>query len=116
LAHVLVEADVDFVAEEPRPPPLADLADEELRVFMEADEVSVDVDPRELGLLPLHLFRPEVREEEFDFLLRETFGHVDHEGAILDEAAILPFGRVVAAERAPLRRMEVSSLRVGPRS
>src|SRR5947208_1667099 len=116
LAHVLVQADVDLVAEEPRPPPLADLADEELRVLVEADEVSVDVDPRELGLLPLHLFRPEVREKQFDLLLREAFGNVDHEGAILDEAAILPFGRLVGAEPAPLRRMEVSSLKVGLRT
>src|SRR5438876_2913366 len=103
LAPVLAQADVAPGAEEPRPPPLADLADEELRVLVEADEVSVDVDPRELGLLPLQLLRPGVREKEFDFLLREAFGNVDHEGAILAEAAILPCGSLAGAEPAPLR-------------
>src|SRR5256886_58320 len=113
LAHVLVEAHVYLVAQESRPSPFADLGDEEFRVFVETDQVSVHVDPRELGLLTLHLFRPEVRQEKLDLLLREAFGHIDHEGAVLHQTAVLPFRSLVRTQPTPLGRMEVPGLEVG---
>ena len=112
LAHVLVEVDVYLRGEEPRPPPVPDLRDQGRRVFMEADEVSVHVHPRR-GRLPLHLAGAEVREEELHLFLREPLGHVDHERAVLHEAAVLPLRGLVRAEPPPLRGVQVASLEVG---
>src|SRR3989441_537519 len=117
LAHVLVIADVDFVAQEAGAATFADLGHEVPRVLVEPDEVSVDVDAGELGLLAFDLLGPEVGEEELDLFLRETFGHVDHEGAVLDQTAILAFRRLVRTQAAPLGRVQVARLevRLGPR-
>src|SRR5205823_4733344 len=109
-AHVLVEAQVHLVAQESRPPPFADLGDEEFRVLVEADKVSVHVDAGELGLLALDLLRAKVRQEEFHFLFREALRHVDHEGAVFDQAAVLPFRRLVRTEPTPLGRVQVPRL------
>src|SRR5437899_3030411 len=116
LAHVLIVPDIHFVAQEPRSPSFPDLGDEHLRVLVEADQVAVHVDAGDLGLLALHLFRPEVREQQLDLFLRDALGDVDHQGEILDETAILAFRRLVRTKPTPLGRMEVAGLEVGLRS
>src|SRR2546422_492429 len=113
LTHVLVVADVDFVAQEPGAATFADLGHEVSRILVEADEVSIDVDAGELGLLAFDLFGPEVGEEELDLFLRETFGDVNHERAVLDQPAVLAFRRLVRAQAAPLGRVQVARLEVG---
>src|SRR5213592_747606 len=113
LTHVLVVPHVDLVTQETGPATLADLGHEVLRVLVEPDEVSVHVDPRELGLLALHLLFPEVREEELDLLFRETLRDVNHQCEILDQPAILAFWRLVRTEAAPLGRMEVAGFEMG---
>src|SRR5437879_4214901 len=113
LTHVLVVTHVDFVTQETGPATLADLGHEVLRVLVKPNEVSVHVDPRELGLLALHLLCPEVREEELDLLFRETLGDVNHQCEILDQPAILAFWRLVRTEAAPLGRMEVAGFEMG---
>src|SRR2546426_431912 len=117
LPHVLVQADIDLVAQEARSATLPDLGHEHLRVLVESDEVSVDVHTGELGLLALDLLRPEVGQEQFDLFLRESLRHIDHEGAVLDQPAVLALRRLVRTEAAPLGRMEVARLevRLGPR-
>src|SRR6059036_3633718 len=113
LTHVLVVADVDFVAQEPGAATFADLGHEVSRILVEADKVSVDVDAGELGLLAFDLFGPEVGEEELDLFLGETFGDVNHERAVLDQPAVLAFRRLVRAQAAPLGRVQVARLEVG---
>src|SRR5439155_21633 len=113
LTHVLVVPHVDLVTQETGPATLADLGHEVLRVLVEPNEVSVHVDPRELGLLALHLLCPEVREEELDLLFWETLRDVNHQCEILDQSAILAFWRLVRTEAAPLGRMEVAGFEVG---
>ncbi len=57
LVHGAVEAYVHLVAQEARASPLPHLTDESPGVLMEADQVSVDVDAGQLGLLALYLLR-----------------------------------------------------------
>src|SRR3990170_736061 len=117
LPHVLVVSDVDLMAEQAAPPPLPDLGDEHVRVLVEPDEVAVHVPPRVRRLLTFHLLRAQVREEDLHLVVGEAFGHVDDESAVLHQAAVLAFRRLVGAEPAPLRRVQVARLemRLGPR-
>ncbi len=113
LVHGSVEADVHLVAEEARPPPLPDFAHEGLRLFVQAHQVPVHVDPGHLRLLPLHLTGPLIRQEQLHAVLVEALGDVDDEGGVLHQPAVLPLGGLVGAEAAPLRGMKVAGLEVG---
>ena len=128
LVHLVVVADVELVrlvaegrGERPRPPALADLPHQLEGLGVETDQVPVDVDARRalpagrrrlLEDLRTDLAGVQVPKDEGDLLLVGAFAHVHAESVVLDESAVLPLGRLVGAEAAPLRRVQVARLEV----
>ncbi len=113
LVHPAIEANVDLVAQQPRPPPLPNLLGQPLGVLMETNEVSVDVDTGKVRLLAPYLLGSQVRQQQLDSILIKSFRNIDHKSSVLHQPTILALWGLVRTEPTPLRRVKIPGLEVG---